>query len=209
MGSVLGIIAEETPKHTVIHSTPHFNVRRYESYLLAETKMSGKGDGPPFQALARYIGVFATPENQAKQAMAMTAPVFMTTGNEKGEKIAMTAPVLQSGDAQCGDDRTMSFVLPSKYTLETAPTPTNPSVQLRQVPARTCAVHKFSGRYRSMAEASEKADWLCKQLVELGFTPDPNSKWDLAQYNPPWTLPFLRTNEIHVPLSGLPDGVKV
>ena len=54
-----------------------------------------------------------------------------------------------------------------------------------------------------------QAEWFTQLLMSDGFKPVPGAKWDLAQYNPPWTLPFLRTNEIHVPIASGPEGIKV
>merc|ERR1711924_350016 len=84
-----------------------------------------------------------TPENvsrspeEATQAekIAMTAPVVTrpSSGDSKGQKIAMTAPVVttKSDDQSDGGGYWMQFIMPSKWTLETLPTPTDPNVKLK------------------------------------------------------------------------------
>ena len=71
----------------------------------------------------------------------MTAPV---TQQPTSEKIAMTAPVSQQKSA---DKFAISFVMPSKYTMETLPQPLDPNVVLRQVPAYKAAAIRYSGTW--------------------------------------------------------------
>ena len=89
----------------------------------------------------------------------------------------------------------MYFVMPSKYTLETLPKPNNPAVTLRAIPASNVAVLRFSGlagEEKTAKKTAELLAWLkSKQITPIG---EP----ELARYNPPWTLPFLRRNEVMV-----------
>jgi UPF0288 family protein (methanogenesis marker protein 3) len=92
----------------------------------------------------------------------------------------------------------MSFVLPAKYTTKTqAPQPTDSRVELVDVPERTVAVKTFSGMV-SMEEAEAMANEFKSELETQGFEIDTMNDWSLARYNPPFTLWFLRTNEIWV-----------
>jgi hypothetical protein len=85
------------------------------------------------------------------------------------------------------------FVMPSRYTLSTLPKPNNPAVQLREVPAKTWAVLRYSG-FNTQASIQQRTDelvaWLAAQKIQIIGSPQ------LARYNPPWTLPMFRRNEI-------------
>jgi hypothetical protein len=119
----------------------------------------------------------------------MTAPVTL---EQKNEKISMTAPVSMTKDA--GKWR-IYFVMPSKYTLETLPIPNNKAVSLRALPARSFAALRFSGlagEEKTAKKTEELLTWLKIKNIQAVGAPE------LARYNPPWTLPFLRRNEILV-----------
>jgi len=203
MGIVLGVVREELPAHSVVYRTAAFQVRRYAPSVVAECGYTGRwgdadSDGSPFMQLARYIGVFGKAENASQRNIAMTAPVLITP-----EKISMTAPVLISpGDSTTGD--TMSFVLPaSKYSsVAEAPVPTNPNIHLRQLPERDVAVRSFSWSLRA-ERAREHLARLISDLDQDGkYEPKRTASGDVdfqaAGYNPPFTLPWLKTNEIMV-----------
>ena len=168
-------------------------------------------DSDMFRLLAKYIGVFGTPQNlassssQNRQVVAMTAPVLSSSSSSTPTPtaIAMTAPVLNLNlndanmDANTNADaRQMSFVLPAIFTsIQSAPTPTDPRVLLKEVLSHTIAVKSFSGSV-DMATAAPIAEEFKSYLTNNhGFT---CKEWRLARYNPPFTLPFLRTNEIWV-----------
>lgn len=158
--------------------------------IIAETTVDGDMDSASnrgFQLIAGYI--FGNNER-----IAMTAPVVA-----EAQKIAMTAPV--SIEPQNAEDSKMAgaqrwrihFVMPSQYTLATLPKPLNPQVQLREIPAKTFATLTYSG-INTESTVQEKTEqllnWLKTQKIETIGKPQ------LARYNPPWTLPFLRRNEI-------------
>merc|ERR1712100_76912 len=150
-----------------------------------------------FQRLARYIGVFGNPENEKEE--------------KKSEKISMTAPVVTSTSENENDDEklgVMSFILPKEYTIRNAPKPKNPDVYLRPIPSHHVAAIRFSGNCDDKM-AHEKLDELLNyleedqiSLSESALEKKENGKqfWNLAQYNPPWTLPFARTNDILIPI---------
>lgn len=130
--------------------------------------------------------------NRSRAAVAMTAPVSQAPA---GEKIAMTAPVGQQG----GDGKwAVSFTMPAAYTLETLPVPADPAVVLRPVPARRIAAVRYSGGWGERAYRQHRAElesWLRKK----GLRSAGDSIW--ARYNPPFTLWFLRRNEILIPVA--------
>jgi hypothetical protein len=181
-------------------------------------------DSTGFRILASYIGAIGKPANQSNtgqgsEAISMTAPVV-----NRPEKIAMTAPVItssaegpsQGGEAvpehRSGDDHealgteTMAFYLPSKYdTLEKAPVPEDKRVHLVQIPARKVAVFIFSGN-ANMRTSRKKAEDLFDALKNdrVAMRGGPNTLdeavWSLARYNPPWSLPWRKRNEIQIEL---------
>ncbi|XP_010505403.1 PREDICTED: heme-binding-like protein At3g10130, chloroplastic isoform X2 [Camelina sativa] len=216
MGMVFGKIVVETPKYTVTKSGDGYEIREYPPAVAAEvtydaSEFKGDKDGG-FQVLAKYIGVFGKPENEKPETIAMTAPVI----TKEGEKIAMTAPVItkesekiemtspvvtkEEGGGGGGKTKmvTMQFLLPSKYTkAEEAPRPTDERVVIREEGGRKYGVVKFSGT-TSESVVSDKVKKLTSDLEKDGFKI--TGDFVLARYNPPWTLPPFRTNEVMIPV---------
>ena len=115
----------------------------------------------------------------------------------------MTAPVTvepQSADTDMKAAKRwrIQFVMPSQYTLETIPKPSNSAVKLRQVLGKHYAVHQYSG-FNTLARVQQKTDellqWAASKSLTITGTPQ------LARYNPPWTLPMFRRNEIMVEIA--------
>ena len=186
--SVLGIRTAEEARYKVVSQDGRFQVREYADAVIAETVVDAdyqKAQSIAFRRLAGYI--FG--KNKSKEQIPMTAPVIL---EKVSEKIAMTAPVLQEKSEH---GWRMTFVLPAKYTIESLPEPLDPDVTIRQLKGRRVAVIRYSG---SLSEAAMKArtgelsDWLAQRGYEAISEPG------LAGYDPPWTLPFLRRNEIHI-----------
>jgi hypothetical protein len=188
------LMATEEPKFESLRKEDKVEIRRYGPVIVAETIVDGDMDSASnrgFQRIAGYI--FGNNER-----IAMTAPV-VAEAQSSAEKIAMTVPV--SIEPQIADDSKMAgaqrwrihFVMPSQYTLATLPKPLNPQVKLREIPAKTYAALTYSG-FNTESKVQENTDqlldWLKTQKIETIGKPQ------LARYNPPWTLPFLRRNEI-------------
>lgn len=177
----------EKPDYEVVKSDGDIEIRRYEPMIIAEVEVEGArkeaiNDG--FRLLADYI--FGN--NVVKQDIAMTAPVQQ----KESEKIAMTAPVQQqsaSGSWQ------VSFVMPSEYTMATLPEPVNERVTLQEIPAKHFAAIRFSGA--NSDENIQKHEKKLMAYIEANdLTAAGTPKY--AFYNPPWTLPFMRRNEVMV-----------
>lgn len=184
-------MAVEEPPHTIVEKAGAFEVRRYEPMVVAEVAQTGErwsavNDG--FRLLADYI--FG--RNAPKAKIAMTAPV--TQAPAKGEKIAMTAPVTQTQGA-AGAEWVVGFVMPKGSRLETMPAPLDPQVKLRAIPARTVATLRFSGLARTQTLEQKSAD-LQAELRRRGL--EAAGPVTFAYYDPPWTLPFMRRNEVMV-----------
>jgi hypothetical protein len=177
------------PAYEVEREAEGYEVRRYAAYLVAEAEVPpGTEDplGAGFRILFDYIGG----ANQGNRKIEMTAPVLQETPS--GEKIPMTKPVLRR---QEGGATRVAFVLPADYTLETAPLPKNPRIGIREVSARRVAVIRFSG-YATDTLVVEKRELLASLLDRDGV--QPAGEFLAAYYNPPWTPPFMRRNEVMV-----------
>jgi hypothetical protein len=142
--------------------------------------------------LNRLFG-YISGENISETKIAMTAPVLAKEGGAiEGEKIAMTSPVL--GERQ-GTGWRYAFVLPQSYTLDNAPLPSNPEVKLAVIPGKKVAVIRYSGTWKEETireKTGDLVDW-----IQLNGQ-EPISEPRFAGYDPPWTLPFLRRNEVMV-----------
>jgi len=123
----------------------------------------------------------------------MTVPVTMEPKPGSSEKIAMTAPVTMETQKTSPGQWRMFFVMPSKYTLANLPTPTSPEVKLREIPPQKKAVITYTG-FNSEEKTQEKAQELRTWLKAKNIAP--TSEPQLARYNPPWSIPFLRRNEV-------------
>jgi len=213
MGNIFGHIGEEVPKHEVLPSkdgaSDLYELRKYPAQVAAETVQSASSSGSndkAFLRLAKYIGVFGNPQNAkaggsaggpeggAPEPVAMTAPVVMQD-TPSPEPVAMTAPVVMSGEGYTSG-MTMQFILPSKYTMETAPKPTDPLVKVVQVPERVIAVHTFNGWANMKTLEKGKQEELVAALQKDGVKI--TGKPFLMGYNPPWTLGPWRKNEVAV-----------
>ena len=190
------LMATEEPKFDLLLKEDDLEVRRYAPQIIAETFVDGDMDSASsrgFRLIADYI--FG---NNQKAGIAMTVPVVVEPA-AGSEKIAMTAPVsiepqTEQEGAMAGAKRwRIHFVMPSQYSMVTLPKPVNPLVSLREIPAKSFAAITYTGfntESSVQAKADELARWMkSKNLEAIG-------KPQLARYNPPWTLPFLRRNEI-------------
>ena len=184
-------MATEEPKYSVIEKTEPFELRLYEPMILAEVKVEGDLDEASSQGF-RLIAAYIFGQNQVTEKISMTSPVAIEEQNVKNAKIAMTTPVnIEPNVVQW----TVSFVMPSTYTLNSLPKPLNPKVQLREIPAVKRAVIQFSGFYNAQKVADktlELEQWMKTRNLEAASAPK------FARYNPPWTLPFMRRNEVMI-----------
>ncbi|MGI9125893.1 MAG: SOUL family heme-binding protein [Mycobacterium sp.] len=191
-GTIVGIRnGTEEPSFTVEDRIGDVEIRRYGPRIAAETTVdadeeAARNEG--FRRLARYI--FGGNKGNAK--IAMTAPV----AQQQGQKIAMTAPVAAQRDA--AGAWTIRFFMPSKYTMETLPAPNDDRVRLVEVAPERVAVLRFSGTLSPTSVEAHTRE-LMTTLRANGVEPqgDPMGWF----YDPPWTIPFLRRNEVVVGLA--------
>ena len=180
----------EHPKYRVVEADGKFQIRDYPSMIVAQVELTGSREAAlnkGFRMIAGYI--FGG--NSTAHKVSMTAPVTQ----QSGARIAMTAPVAQQ--AVDGKWR-VRFVMPATYTMDSLPRPKDPAVHLEQIPAQRFAVIRFSGLAgdRSLARHEQSLEGFLREkgLKALSAPVD-------AYYNPPWTLPFLRRNEIMVQIA--------
>ena len=181
---------EEPAFKSILHEGA-FEVRDYASLVVAEVTVSGdqkEAASRGFRLLAGYI--FGG--NKRRQSIAMTAPVAQAPANEK---IAMTAPVTQIQNA---GEWVVRFTMPSAYSMDTLPEPNDPKVQLRLLLPARYAVLQFSGLARKDDVADKTAE--LEKLV-ASHQLRPIGPASLSQYNPPWTLWFMRRNEVMIPVA--------
>lgn len=190
MGMVFGVISEETPKFILKKKHQTYEIRQYGPIIVAETELDDQGMA--FRRLAGYIGVTSAPQNKANNKIAMTAPVITETA-PSNQRIAMTAPVItETKDSK----QMMSFTLPSKFSMENTPVPIDSKVRIRQMPAQTRAVMTFAGSW-DMTNCGPKVKELIAAVKKDGYLCQPET-WKLLRYNPPFSFPWMRTNEVTV-----------
>ena len=186
--SVFGIRSAEEPHYQVLNDYGHIQIRLYPSLVVAETGINDdykNSSNQGFQRLAGYI--FGNNKKQLK--MAMVAPVVQ---EQKAESLAMTAPVIQQ---KSGSLWLMAFVLPKDYSVSTAPIPLDSTVIIKDIPEKKVAVIRYSAFLSEQAienKSEELKNWLTQQR-QKAISPARS-----AAYDPPWTLPFLRRNEVHI-----------
>lgn len=185
----------EHAKYTVVEKHDNVEIRDYAPALVAEVEVSGERQEAIKQGF-RMIADFIFGNNAPAKQVAMTAPVIQQAEQNKSQPIAMTAPVLQSGS----DNKwVVQFVMPSEYTLLTLPKPNNAAVKIKEIPSKRFAVLRFSGFATSDALQTQ-TDALKQFMVTKNL--NAVSPVQYAFYNPPWTLPFMRRNEVMAEIKG-------
>jgi hypothetical protein len=166
----------ETASYVEVRQIDRVEIRLYSGLILAT--VSGGAGGDPFRILFNYI----SGNNSGRRKISMTTPVITP------ERIEMTAPII-SGEGS------MSFVVPSKYTMEDVPKPNDERIRIHEVPERKIAVIRFRGRAGQKSVEEHKArllDALRRNGVETVGEPF------LMRYNSPWTPGFMRRNEVGI-----------
>jgi hypothetical protein len=196
-------MAIERLAYRTIEQDGPFELRLIEPHVVAETFVEGDFESvgnEGFRRLVAYIGG----ANRTQARISMTAPVVQ---EPTSEEIAMTAPVAQE---RVGDRYRITFLMPSEYTLETLPQPTDARIRLRTEPMRSVAALRYTGFWsRSRYDDHERK--LREWVQRRGLEPVSEPVW--ARYDPPFMPWFLRHNEVlievlepgSVTLPGKPD----
>ena len=182
-------MAVEEPKYEVLLSDGPYEIRQYMPILIAETIVEGDMDEASNKGFRR-IADFIFGNNQVEDALT-------------SEKISMTAPVSiepqsDSSNMQLANQWRVNFVMPSRYTLASIPKPKNSAVNLREIPSTHFVVLQYSGfntASRVQSKTQEATEWTLKRNLKIIGIPQ------LSRYDPPWTLPMFRRNEIMIEIS--------
>jgi len=161
----------EKQKYRLVKKEKEFEIRFYPPAILATTRSAVKSyrelGSSGFRKIAGYI--FGNNESSAK--IAMTAPVHMDI-NDKGSS--------------------MSFVMPSQYTLDKLPRPVDSRVELHESAAVYMAAIEFGG-YANDEKIKQYADRLVQALKRNGIKATGNPTF--LGYNAPYEL-IGRKNEV-------------
>ncbi len=180
----------EKAKYTVLEKKGSLELRQYAPQIIAETIVDTDFDQAGNMAFNRLYN-YISGRNITQESIRMTAPVNQAASTGK---IAMTAPV---NHQQTQGKYAVSFLMPYKYTLETIPQPLDPSIVIKQVPARKIAAIRYSGTW-SHNRYEQKKSILESFIQEKGLTP--TAQPIFARYDPPFQLWFLRRNEVLIPV---------
>lgn len=197
-------MAIEEPKYEIIQKDGAFEIRKYTPILIAETIVEGDMDeasNKGFRLIADFIfGNNQAVDSNTNRKIDMTAPV---TVEPMSQKIAMTAPVTvepQFSDAnmQAAKKWRIHFVMPSQYTLANIPKPKNDAITLKEIPSKYFLVHSYSWLNtlsRVQTKTDETLEWANRKGLKVIGAPQ------LSRYDPPWTLPMFKRNEIMLELT--------
>jgi len=188
-------LAIEVPEYELLFSEDKIEYRLYSSYLVAETRVDN-----------------AKSRNDAANEGFMRLFDYITGANAQQAKIAMTAPVQQSlpntnltltsaTKAETENGWLVAFMLPHAYSMTDAPIPANSQIALRQIPERVMAVIRYSGRWteKNIAKYTEQLEAHINSLgIEVLGSPE------TAFYDPPFMPPFMRHNEVMIPVASSP-----
>ena len=177
------------PRYQLLANVGQVQIRQYEPRIAASTtvaadEIAARSTG--FRRLAAYI--FGA--NTAAASIEMTAPVAQAPA---GHEIAMTAPVVQQRDGTGAWE--IQFIMPAQYTMQTLPRPKDPSIRIVALPKQDFAVYRFSGARDAAAERQ------ARQILLAALRPTdwrPEGEPISWFYDPPWTLPWFRRNEVAV-----------
>ena len=196
----LTTMALEKPDYEILYKEGNIEYRLYEPYLVAQTEVSmddnyNSASNEGFRRLFKYI----TGSNISEVDIAMTAPVQMSMDDSR-QKIDMTAPVQQ---IEIENFLQVAFMLPSNFDIKNAPIPTDERVKIKQIPARIMAVIRYSGRWTEKNRS--KYEYRLRENLEVHAI-SAISRAETAAYNPPFTPPFMRRNEIMLEVERYPKS---
>ena len=190
--SVVGIQSDiEQPPYEVVASlSKDIEIRQYAKRIAVEATVIAEDSNDVRNAAFRFLFDYISGANLANAKISMTAPVEITSASQR---IEMTAPV----ESQIGENGTMTmrFFLPKRFTPESAPKPTDDRVRLVLMPEQRFAVLTFSGS-RNQQVLSAREEQLRAALKARDINPGISAR--AFFYDPPWTLPWLRRNEVAI-----------
>ena len=183
--------ALEQPNYAVVNvisEVDAIEVRKYDAYIVAEAMVPGPATEAGSQGFS-ILGGYIFGKNKGERVIEMTAPVTQTNAPAK---IAMTAPVTQ---AAVGTGFLVQFMMPRAYTLETLPKPIDARIRFREVPAKRVIAIRFSGT-SGQTRFNEHLTKLKESAAKAGLAL--NGEPTFSRYDSPFTLPFMRRNEVWI-----------
>ena len=180
----------EGPAYKILKKEQNIEIRQYPPLIIAEVKTAGSRQASISDGF-RILADFIFGNNEGEKQLSMNGPITQ----QEGIKIAMTAPVQQE---KTNTEWAISFIMPSKFSIDTIPKPINQTKKKIQIPAKRYGVVTFSGR-STEENLTTQTNQLEKYINGSNYSKAGNAKY--AFYNPPWTLPFLRRNEIQFELT--------
>ena len=199
--SIFSAMAYEEPKYQVLSSQDEFEIRHYAPMLIAQVFIDGDMDeasSKGFRLIADYIfGNNQATDQTDRAKIAMTTPV---TIEPMAKKIETTTPVTVEAlgiESNLENSRAwrVNFVMPSQYNMNNIPKPNNKEVVLKEIPEKFFVVYRYSG-FNTLSRVQSKSDITMNWIKSRGLTPIGSPQ--LSRYDPPWTLPMFRRNEIMV-----------
>lgn len=186
-----GADAYEEPAYELLYQGDGYEVRRYAAYLVAQTTVSGGFDDTGNAAFGRLAGYIFGDNRRADDE----------SGTGDGVRMNMTVPVTRHRGGADGSATVYRFVMESAYDMDSLPVPNDDRITLRRVPGGLVAVLRYRGRITA-ARFDKHAVRLGEALRRDGLEPagEPLS----AVYNGPFTPPFMRRNEVLIPLASYP-----
>ena len=193
-------MAIEEPPYQVLQQDGAFEIRQYAPQLVAQTWVEGDMDAASnrgFRRIANFIfGNNQVPNSDQSASIAMTAPV---TVEPVSPPMAMMGSLSLSPTSPAPIESAtkwrIQFVMPKSYTLATLPQPRSEDIEVREIPSKTILVHRYSW-FNTASRVQEKIDATLQWAQQHAFTVIGTPQ--LARYDPPWTLPMFKRNEIHV-----------
>lgn len=170
-------MAIEEPEFEVLQSNDDYEVRMYAPHIVAEVDVEGD-DGDPGRAAFKILAGYIFGDNEAETKMSMTAPVTSQAGGDSDRELY-----------------TYAFFMESEYTMETLPKPIDARIRLVEKPARVVAARRYSGSW-STSNYQKNESVLMAALANDGVVL--SGEPYLARYNSPFTLWFMRRNELLV-----------
>jgi len=179
----------ETPAYRVERQVGDIEIRTYAPRIVAEVAVKGS-QGQAVTAGFRKLAAYIFGANEGGAKVAMTTPVTQVPG----QTIAMTTPVSQMAR---GDDWLVQFTMPAAYSMASLPRARDPDIRFSELPGQRQVVLRFSGlagQARLAAKEGELRSWVRGQGLTVAAGPF------YYYYDPPWTLPWARRNEVAVVL---------
>ena len=176
----------EKQAYEVVRTYEEFELRRYAPHVVAEVVVRGTFEDAGNTAFRTLFG-YISGQNRSASKVAMTAPVIQ----RDPQQIPMTEPV-QQRETRAGE-YAVAFVLPSSFTVGSAPVPTSPEVQLHQRSAVLAAARRYRGRWTQASFEHHRGE-LHSALRAAGLTPVGSPQW--ARFDPPFLPWLLRRNEV-------------